>query len=74
VACKRCTGEHFNFVSCEDHAAKVADQKRRERSPERFLRLREGERDFGNRIHSSETNGFNVVYIPRKSHPLYKES
>jgi len=74
VACKRCSGEHFNFVTCDEHKAKVDEQKRRDRSPQRFLRPREGERDFGNRVYASQTNGPNVVYIPRKDHPLYKEN
>ena len=81
MACKRCNGDHFNFVSCEQHAAKVAEQARRDRAPERFLRPREGERNFGHRLHSSQVNGSlsgkqgaEVVYIPRKEHPMYKES
>lgn len=72
MACKRCSGDHFNFVSCEAHAAKVAEERRRERAPQRFLRPREGERDFGNRVYASVPNGPNVVYIPRKDHPLYQ--
>ena len=73
MACKKCQGDHFNFVSCESHACKVAEEKRRERAPERFFRPREGEKDFGNRLQSSEVNKANpnVVYIPRKSHPHY---
>jgi hypothetical protein len=74
VACKRCAGEHFNFVTCEDHADKLAEQARRDRAPQRFLRSRDGERDFGNRLTDSHVNGPSVVYIPRKNHPLYKES
>ena len=74
MACKKCGGSHFNFVTCEQNAAKVAEQVRRERAPERFLRRREGERDFGHRLTESHVNGLNVVYIPRREHPLYKES
>lgn len=65
MACKRCGGDHFNFQKCG--AAPV------KRSPDRFYRPREGEKGFGNRLIQSEVNRANpnVVYIPRKDHPLY---
>lgn len=71
MACKKCGGDHFNFVSCEQHAVKRAEQARRDRAPERFFRPREGERDFGNVTHTYQAHGANVVFIPRKSHPHY---
>ena len=73
MACSKCGGNHFNFVRCADHAAKMAEQARRERSPVRVYRPREGERQFGHRLIQSEVNPAspNVVYIPRKNHPLY---
>lgn len=73
MACRKCGGDHFNFVTCEQHAVRRAEQARLDRSPERFLRPREGGKDFGHRLYASEVNRANpnVVYIPRKSHPLY---
>jgi len=71
-ACKTCGSEHYNFIGCDDHAATVAELKRRDVSPERFNRPREGEREFGNRLEGSQVNGLNVVYIPRKEHPHYQ--
>jgi len=68
MACKRCGGDHFNFTKCEDATKQVV-----KRAPDRFFRPREGEKDFGNRLLASEVNKANpnVVYIPRKDHPLY---
>lgn len=72
MACSKCGGDHWNFVSCASHAAEVAKQKVRDRAPERVNRPREGAKDFGNRLHGSQARG-QTVFIPRKSHPLYQE-
>lgn len=66
MPCKKCNCDHFNFQPCGTKPAV-------KRAPDRFYRPREGERDFGNRLLESEVNKANpnVVYIPRKQHPLY---
>lgn len=71
--CKRCGQSHYNFVSCGEHAAKVALEEQRNRAPRMVLRTREGARDFGNRLHTSQVGASNVVFLPRKDHPARVE-
>jgi len=69
--CKRCGQPHFNFQSCAEGAAAAAQAARQ---PVRFMRPREGERDFGNRFstRTGRDHGNTIVsFIPRDQHPMY---
>ena len=72
MACRRCKGDHFNFVSCEAHAEKQAASAARDKAPQRFLRPREGATDYGHRMTAHRVIG-NRVVIPRKDHPALVE-
>lgn len=65
--CEKCGRDHYPMQTCERAAALA-------RRPERFLRRRDGARDFGNRVITAfgrDQGNTIVTFIPRIEHPMY---
>lgn len=67
--CKRCGQPHYNFKSCAEAGAERPPEQRP--AGQRFLRPRDGHREFGNRTHTYQARG-QVAFIPRDQHPCYR--